>query len=110
MVFLACLLVLCYNSKCIYERGSNMANIKQQIKRNKTNEKARQRNASFKSKVRTAIKKVRVAVEANDKKTAEALLPEAISLIDKSVVKGIQHKNAAARQKSSLMNAVNSLD
>ena len=43
-----------------------MANIKSQIKRNKTNEKARQRNASAKSAIRTSIKKVKLAVEAKD--------------------------------------------
>ena len=43
-----------------------MANIKSQIKRNKTNEKARQRNASAKSAIRTSMKKVRLAVEAKD--------------------------------------------
>ena len=86
-----------------------MANIKQQIKRNRTNEKSRQRNASFKSQVRTAIKKVKVAVQAGDKEAANKALPKAISLIDKSVDKGVQHKNTAARQKSSLTTLVNSL-
>lgn len=86
-----------------------MANIKSQIKRNRTNEIARLRNKSAKSAVRTAMKKVRVAVEAKDLEKAELALKEAFRLIDKSVSDGIQHKNTAARQKSEMQNLVNSL-
>ncbi len=86
-----------------------MANIKSQEKRNKTNEKARQRNASAKSALRTAIKKVKKAVEAKDLALAETLTKEAYSLIDKSVSKGIQHENTAARQKAEIANLVNSI-
>lgn len=86
-----------------------MANIKSQIKRIGTNEKARQRNASAKSAVRTAIKKVKVAAAANDLTAAEAALNNALRLIDKTVSDGIQHKNTAARQKSEVQRLVNSL-
>lgn len=86
-----------------------MANIKSQIKRNKTNEKARMRNVSYKSKLRTAIKKVKVACEANDKEKALVELKVANSIIDRAVVKGIEHKSTAARQKSSLQKLVNKL-
>ena len=86
-----------------------MANIKSQVKRIKTNEKARLANASFKSSMRTAIKAVEAAVKAGDKEKATALLNVAFSKIDKSVSRGIQHKNAAARQKSALTALVNAL-
>ncbi len=86
-----------------------MANIKSQIKRIGTNEKAHQRNISAKSAIRTAVKKVKAAVEAKDVKAAEELLNKAFTLIDKSVSDGIQHKNTAARQKSELSNLVNSI-
>ena len=86
-----------------------MAKIKSQIKRNRTNEKARLRNKSAKSAVRTAMKKVRLAVEAKDLEAAEAALRAAFRLIDKSVSDGIQHKNTAARQKGELQRLVNSL-
>lgn len=86
-----------------------MANIKSQKKRILTNERNRQANASFKSEMRTAIKKVKVAVENKDLELAEKLLPEAVALIDKSVKDGVQALNTASRQKSSLMKAVNSL-
>lgn len=84
-----------------------MANIKSQIKRIGTNEKARQRNASAKSAIRTAMKKVRVAVSNGDLENAKVLLNLAYSRIDKSVSDGIQHKNTAARQKAELAKLVN---
>lgn len=86
-----------------------MANIKSQIKRNRTNELARQRNKAAKSAIRTEIKKVRVAVEAKDLAKAEEALLKATSLIDKSVSDGVQHKNTASRQKSEIQRLVNSL-
>ncbi|AGM25732.1 30S ribosomal protein S20 [Spiroplasma syrphidicola EA-1] len=79
-----------------------MANIKSQIKRVKTNEKANLANKSFKSSVKTAIKKAEKALVENDAKANE-LVNEAVSLIDKAVTKGIYHQNKASRLKSSLM-------
>ena len=86
-----------------------MANIKSQIKRNRTNEEARLRNKAAKSAIRTASKKVRVAVEAKNLEEAKKALLRATSLIDKSVSDGVQHKNTASRQKSELQRLVNSL-
>lgn len=90
------------------ERGTFMANIKSQIKRVKTNEKARMRNASKKSEMRTAIKKVKLAVETKALDNIDTLLNEALRLIDKSVSDGVQHKNTGSRQKSELQRLVNS--
>ena len=86
-----------------------MANIKSQIKRNRTNELARERNKAAKSALRTASKKVRLAVEAKDLASAESSLKVAFKLIDKSVSDGIQHQNTASRQKASLQRLVNSI-
>ena len=86
-----------------------MANIKSQIKRNRTNEEARLRNKAAKSAVRTSIKKVKVAVEAKNLAAAEKALVEAFRLIDKSVSDGIQQKNTASRQKGEIQRLVNSL-
>ena len=86
-----------------------MANIKSQIKRVGTNEKARIRNASAKSAVRTSIKKVKAAVAANDKAAAVEAANAAFRLIDKSVSDSIQHKNTAARQKSEVSRLVDSV-
>ena len=86
-----------------------MANIKSQIKRAKTNLKSNGLNSSYKSAMRTAIKKVELAASEGNKELATSLLPNAFSYIDASVTKGIQHKNTAARQKAHLQNVVNSL-
>lgn len=86
-----------------------MANIKSQIKRNITNEKARSLNAAFKSQVRTAIKKVEKAIAANDKENAGKLFVEAVALIDKSVTSKVQTAAAGSRQKSSLQRRLNAL-
>ena len=83
-----------------------MANIKQQIKRVKTNEKARLANASFKSSMKTAIKAV---LTANNKETATAALALAYKKLDKAQAEGIVHKNFVARNKSQLASHVNSL-
>ena len=86
-----------------------MANIKQQMKRVKTNEKARLANASFKSSLKTAMKAVNAAVAAKDLEKAQVALSTAYKKLDKAQAKGIVHKNYVARQKSELANAVNSL-
>ncbi len=86
-----------------------MPNIKSQIKRAGTNEKARQANAAAKSETRTAIKKVEAAVEAGDKKAAEELLKAAISLLDRNAQLGIYAKNTADRKKAHLQRIVAAL-
>ncbi len=86
-----------------------MANIKQQIKRNKTNEKRRLHNASFKSSVKTAVKAVERAVVAKEKEKALESLSFAHKKLDKGLAKGIFHKNFVARHKSQLANLVNTL-
>ncbi|NCA96723.1 MAG: 30S ribosomal protein S20 [Bacteroidia bacterium] len=86
-----------------------MAQIKSQIKRIGTNEKARVRNQAFRSKVRTQVKKVKDAVTVSNVELAKAELVKAVSLIDKAVSKNVIHKNAAARQKSHVQSLVNTL-
>lgn len=86
-----------------------MANIKQQVKRNLTNEKRRLQNASFKSSLKTAMKNVLVAVEKKDAEAAKEALALACKKLDKAVAKGFLHKNNAARHKSALCKKVNSL-
>lgn len=87
-----------------------MANIKQQIKRNLTNEKRRERNASFKSSMKTAMKNVEKAVAVKNVEEAKTALVFADKKIDKAVSKGILHKNNAARHKSRLHLLVNTLE
>jgi small subunit ribosomal protein S20 len=86
-----------------------VANIKSQIKRNKQNEAARERNKSVKTGLRTAVRKFRVAAEAGDKETAVAAGREASRKLDKAVSKGVIHKNQAANRKASIAKRANSL-
>ncbi len=86
-----------------------MANIKSQKKRALTNEKRRAANAAERTIVKTAIKKVLAAVEANDKEAAVKALSDANSILDKASVKHIKKKNYVSRQKSRLAKAVNSV-
>ncbi|WP_327689350.1 30S ribosomal protein S20 [Streptomyces tubercidicus] len=86
-----------------------MANIKSQLKRIKTNEKARQRNKAVKSTLKTAIRRTREAVEAGDLQKATTAQAAAAKTLDKAVSKGVIHKNAAANKKSALAKKVASL-
>lgn len=86
-----------------------MANIKSQIKRIKTNEKARLRNQAVRSAVRTEIRKFNAAIEAGDKDAAQAQLRTASRALDKAVTKGVFHINNAANKKSNMATAFNKL-
>ena len=79
-----------------------MANIKSQIKRNKQNEKAHQRNKAVKSELRTHVRKFREAVEAGNVEAATSALQVASRKLDKAVSKGVIHKNQAANRKSAI--------
>ncbi|MBN0041307.1 30S ribosomal protein S20 [Cellulosimicrobium cellulans] len=86
-----------------------MANIKSQIKRIRTNEKARLRNKAVKSELKTYVRRVREAVAAGDKDAATTALQAASRKLDKAVSKGVIHANQAANRKSAIAKAVNAL-
>ena len=86
-----------------------MANIKQQKKRDITNNKKRLLNNSFASSLKTAVKAFETAVVAGDKAKAQEAFNFACKKIDKAVTKGLHHKNYAARQKSRLAKALNAM-
>ena len=79
-----------------------MPNHKSAEKRVRQNEKRRLINRSHRSKVRTYIKRLRAALDSGKGEDVQTQLPEVMSVIDKSVQKGVMHKNAAARYKSRL--------
>jgi small subunit ribosomal protein S20 len=91
------------------DRGFFVANIKSQIKRIKTNEKARQRNKAVKSSLKTAIRKFREAADAGDTDKATVLLRDASRRLDKAASKGVIHKNQAANKKSAMAKRAESL-
>jgi small subunit ribosomal protein S20 len=79
-----------------------VANIKSQIKRNKQNEKAHQRNKATKSALRTAVRKFREAADEGNLGEAETALRTACRQLDKAASKGVIHKKQAANRKSAI--------
>ena len=86
-----------------------MANTAQARKRARQAVKQRAHNASLRSTLRTAIKKILKAIEAGDKKAAQASFQENVSVIDRIADKNMIHKNKAARHKSRLSATIKSM-
>ncbi len=86
-----------------------MANIKSQLKRIKTNEKARLRNKAVKSSLKTSIRKFREAAEAGERETAHEAMAVASRQLDKAAGKGVIHVNQAANRKSAMAKRAASL-
>jgi len=79
-----------------------VANIKSQIKRNKTNLKAQERNRAVKSELKTVVRQARKAISAGNKDEAQVAVKVASRKLDKAVSKGVIHKNQAANRKSAI--------
>jgi small subunit ribosomal protein S20 len=79
-----------------------VANIKSQIKRNKQNEKAHQRNKAVKSALKTSVRQFREAADAGDAERTQQALRAAYVKLDKAASKGVIHKNQAASRKSAI--------
>ena len=86
-----------------------MANIKSAKKRILVNQVNAERNKAIKSGVKTAIKKVYAAIDANDQAAAKEALVNATSVMDKACSKGVYHKNTVARKISRMSVAVNKM-
>jgi len=86
-----------------------VANIKSQIKRNRTNEKARLRNKAVKSELKTHVRRVRQAIASGDKAAADDALRVVTRKLDKASSKGVIHANQAANRKSALARQVAAL-
>jgi small subunit ribosomal protein S20 len=86
-----------------------MANHVSSIKRNRQSLKRRAVNRSHAQRLRTQLKKMKLAIGTKDKDNVQKLLAPTLSLLDKSIQKGVLHKNAASRHKSRLMRGVNQL-
>ena len=86
-----------------------MANIKSQLKRIKTNEKARLRNKSVKSSLKTAVRRFREAADAGDRDQAQVALQFASRQLDKAASKGVIHPNQAANKKSAMAQRANAI-
>ena len=79
-----------------------MANIKSQIKRNRQNDAAHERNKAVKTGLKSAVRKFREAAEAGDKDAAVEAAKAASKKLDKAASKGVIHKNQAANRKSAI--------
>ena len=86
-----------------------MANIKSAKKRVLVAARNAEKNKATKTGVKTAVKKVNAAIEANDKTAAQEALTAATAIIDKACSKGVYHKNTASRKVSRLAAAVNKM-
>lgn len=86
-----------------------MANIASQVKRNRQNEVARQRNIIVRSRTRTFVRRFRAAIDAGDAATAESAYGEAARELDKAAQKGVIHRNQAANRKSGMAKALQAL-
>ena len=86
-----------------------MANSPQAKKRARQNERNRLVNKTRRSRIRSFLKKVEVAIENGDKKTAETALKMAQPELMRGVTKGVFHKNTAARKMSRLSARVNAI-
>jgi small subunit ribosomal protein S20 len=86
-----------------------VANIKSQIKRNRTNEAHRVRNKAVRSELKTRVKVAVKVAEARDETALDAV-QAAQKRLDMAASKGIIHKNQAARRKSRLMKQLNKIE
>jgi small subunit ribosomal protein S20 len=86
-----------------------MANTAQARKRVRQTIKQRAHNASLRSTLRTAIKRVRHAIKAGDKAAAQGVFQQSVAVIDRIADKKIIHKNKAARHKSRLSAQIKAL-
>jgi small subunit ribosomal protein S20 len=86
-----------------------MANIKSQIKRNRSNAKRAERNKAVRTSLKTSTKKTRVAIAEGEAEAAQARTRETARALDKATSKGIVHKRTAARRKSRLAKAANAV-
>ncbi|MBW1799276.1 MAG: 30S ribosomal protein S20 [Deltaproteobacteria bacterium] len=86
-----------------------MANHKSALKRARQSKVRRLRNLSFKTRVKNAVKDVRIAATSDSRDQAKEKLEKAVSIIQKTATKGIIHKNKASRKVSSLTRLVNQM-
>ena len=86
-----------------------MANIKSQIKRNRQNDAAHERNKAVKSALKTSVRKFREAADAGNSDEAKAAAVDAAKQLDKAASKGVIHKNQAANRKSAIHKAASSI-
>ena len=91
----------------VFKGIHSVANIKSQIKRIGTNNKAQARNKGERSAIKTAIRHFRDAIASGDKSKISVELVAASKKLDEAVSKGVLHSNNAANKKSAMAKAAN---
>ncbi len=86
-----------------------MANHKSALKRNRQNQKRRANNRGNRGQLRTQLRKMNEILTAKNPEEAQKALAPTFSMLDRSVQKGVLHKNAASRRKSRLMAKINAM-
>jgi small subunit ribosomal protein S20 len=86
-----------------------MANHKSALKKMRQDEVRRQRNASYKTRMKNLVKKAEIAIAKKDKEEAQEAMKNAVPVLDRLATKGIVHPNKVARKKSRLMRKLNAL-
>ena len=86
-----------------------MPNIKSSKKDVIRSKVAYEKNKANKSEMKTVLKKYEAALEGGDRAAVEVAYKDAVKIVDQAVIKGILHKNTAARKKSSLTLKLNKL-
>ena len=86
-----------------------MPNIKSSKKDVLSSKIAYEKNKANKTALKTVLKKFDAALESGDKTAAEAAYKQAVKKVDQAVIKGILHKNTAARKKSSMTLQLNKM-
>jgi small subunit ribosomal protein S20 len=83
-----------------------LANTRSAEKRNRQSQKRRARNVSVRTRVKSAVKKVRESIERGELAAAQEAFVVAARLIDQASSKGVVHRNTASRKISRLAAAV----
>jgi small subunit ribosomal protein S20 len=83
-----------------------MASHASALKKNRQDIKRRLRNRTHASKLKTQLKKLRVALQSGDASTASGMMKDTLALVDRTAKHGVIHKNAASRTKSRLARAL----
>jgi small subunit ribosomal protein S20 len=86
-----------------------MANHKSALKRNRQNQKRRAINRGNRGQLRTQLRKMNEVLTSKNPEEVQKGLAPTLSMLDRSVQKGVLHKNAASRRKSRLMAKFNAL-
>jgi small subunit ribosomal protein S20 len=89
-----------------YKDRSTVASHESALKAHRQNVKRREHNRQLRTRLRSALRDIRSAIDTGDPKNVKDALRATISLVDKMAAKGLIHRNTAGRYKSRLSTRV----